>query len=80
MFGRKHIPEFLSDEMVEKAKMYHRLFFPYETFNMEMANHLGTWSVYAFFIEIASSLKGKNEISDEIGSIFDEDDWYIDND
>jgi GTP:adenosylcobinamide-phosphate guanylyltransferase len=80
LFGRKHIPTILSDEMVKNAEKYHQLFFPREKFNINKSNHLGTWSVYTFFFDIASSLKRKNEISCEIGSIFDEDDWYIDND
>lgn len=80
LFGRKYIAEILSDEMVQNAKKYHQMFHPNETFNINKSNHLGTWSVYAFFFDIASSLENKNEINSEIGSIFDEDNWYIDND
>lgn len=80
LFGRKHISEILSDEMLEKAKNYHKLFWPNEDFDINKSNHYGIWVIYAFFFDITSSIKRKNEISDEIGSIFDEDAFYADND
>tara|TARA_B110000037_G_C17118624_1_gene504803 strand:- start:1304 stop:1975 length:672 start_codon:yes stop_codon:yes gene_type:complete len=79
LIAQEHLETFLSEEAIQKAKYYHGLFWPKETFNIDYANHIGTWLAYNFFFEI-SSIPNKETQGSTIGSILDKNPFWKDND
>ena len=81
LLANEHLNKYLSEDNINKAIYFSKLFHPNRVYNNELGNHLWTWIDYVFFCDIWGCKDHSiNHIGAERGTIYIEDLIYLDND
>jgi GTP:adenosylcobinamide-phosphate guanylyltransferase len=79
--SENHKKIFLSEENINKAKKYFKIFYPDKKWDKNVGNHLYTWLIYTFFYEQSTdTIHNKKNLNLEKGFVKFSNNIYDDND
>ena len=79
--SENHKKIFISEENINKAKKYFKIFYPDKKWNKNISNHLYTWLIYTFFYEQSTNtIHNEKNLNLEKGFVSFSHNIYDDND